>query len=222
MEIITESFQKSIKDYLFLINKGYPVRKTLKLVGDRHRLSGTQRSILFRGVTSREKSIKRKLKIIDKIKDQPLHVDGYNVLFTITNYMLGKILFLGNDELLRDSGGGYGKVENDSFFSTAADMVFDYTTTHHVRALRIYLDHPVLNSTVHKEIIDGKIKKRKINGSVLMMKSVDNELKGIKEGILSTSDSEIIDCTPCQIIDLARKSLEAKYKIKVLNLSNLI
>ena len=51
---ISIDFKQAVIDYLYLLEKLYPHKAILKIIGDRYRLSKTQRSILFRGITRKE------------------------------------------------------------------------------------------------------------------------------------------------------------------------
>ena len=52
-----------------------------------------------------------------------------------------------------------------------------------------------------------------------MVKRVDRKLKDKKDGVIASSDSEIIDRVNCKIFDLAQKVLETNYKPNLLDLS---
>lgn len=221
--LITNSFKDALKDYYYLLNKNYPEKETLKLVGDRFRLTGAQRTILFRGITSKENASNRKSKQIpiEDLKGKELYIDGYNVLFTVMNYLLGKMVFIGNDGILRDSGGAYGKIEKEEIFYKAASTLMDFVQQRNIENITIYLDQPVSNSQSHVKQLK-KMQEEKIKWEVCLLHSVDNWLKQIKGGVIATSDSEIIDQTPGKIIDLARSALETSYGVTILDLGSLI
>ncbi|MCX6584332.1 MAG: DUF434 domain-containing protein [Candidatus Aminicenantes bacterium] len=210
---INESFQDASKDYFFLLNKEYPETTTLKLVGDRYRLTGLQRNILFRGITSREKTASRKAKISGDLKNKKLYVDGYNVLFTIMNYLLGKTIFIGSDGMLRDAGAAYGTIEDETFFYKAVDVLFDFIKKSGVQAVVIYLDGPMPGSASHSKELEKKMTGAGIAGKIVRAKTADGELIKINDGIIATSDSGIIDAAGCKVFDLARNALEANYRI---------
>ncbi len=222
VDFVTEPFIHAVKDYFFLINKKYPEKETVKLIGDRYRLTGLQRTILFRGITSKKKSLNRKSKLTKNLKEKKLYLDGYNVLFTIMNYMLGKTIFIGNDGILRDAGEGYGKIENENFFYKAMDLLLDVIRTTEVESVYVYLDDPVSNSDFHMQEFKKKMEQRTIEGEVFSVKFADRELTCKKNGVIATSDSEIIDTTPCPIIDLARNVLETKYRITIFDMGKLL
>jgi hypothetical protein len=222
--IITNAFKDALTDYYYLLNKNYPEKETLKLVGDRFRLTGPQRTVLFRGVTSKKNASIRKSKRIpiEDLKEKKLYIDGYNVLFTIMNYLLGKMVFIGNDGILRDSGGAYGKIEKEEIFYKAVNTHMEFLQQQNIENVTIYMDQPVSNSRSHVMQIEKKMQEEKITGEARLLQSVDNRLKQIKGGVIATSDSQIIDHTPGKIIDLARSALETTYGITILDIGSLI
>jgi hypothetical protein len=222
--LITKAFKNALTDYYYLLNKNYPEKETLKLVGDRFRLTGVQRTILFRGITSEKNiSIRKSKQIpIEDLKGKGLHIDGYNVLFTLMNYLLGKMVFVSNDGILRDSGGAYGKIKKEEIFYQAASALMDFMRQRNIENITICLDQPVSNSQSHVIRIEKKMQEEKIKGEVRLLQSVDNRLKQIKDGVIATSDSEIIDHTDSKILDLARSALETTYGITILDLASLI
>jgi hypothetical protein len=222
--LLTTAFKTAITDYYYLLNKNYPEKETLKLVGNRFRLTGVQRTVLFRGITSKEKALKRKAKLItlENSKGKILYIDGYNVLFTMMNYLLGKVIFIGNDNILRDSGGAYGKIENETTFYQSANLLLDFIPGSAFQEVTIYLDSPVSNSSSHLIKLEKHVQQKKIKGKIHLTQPVDHLLKQINDAVIATSDSQIIDHTPGKIIDLARSALETTYGIAILDLGSLI
>ncbi len=218
----TRAFIEAINDYFFLLNRGYPEKAGLKLVGNRHRLSGNQRNCLYRGITSRLKARNRKSKLTQNLKNQFIHIDGYNVMFTIMNYLLGKTTFIANDGLMRDSGAAYGKIEDEKIFFRAAHLLFDYLSGTHARETIIYLDTTVENCENHKMKLETERTRHNSSGTILLLKHADTRLKEIKDGIVATSDSEIIDSFSGRIVDAARQTLRQAFKIKMTDLKSLL
>mgnify|MGYP001028027859 CR=1 FL=1 len=221
-DIVSEEFKEALRDYFFLLNRDYPEKAAVKLVGDRYRLNSVERLTLYRGITSGAKAPARNAKITASFKREILYIDGYNVLFTVMNYLFGKFIFLGNDGLLRDCGEVYGKVENDALFVRAADILLEYLKTGEPAAIEIYFDSPVPGSTLHVSGLEKRLSAADLTGKVLAVKSADDELKEKSEGIVATSDSEIIDCTGCRIADVARGALEKKFEIEILDLGTFL
>jgi hypothetical protein len=114
-----ELFEKAVRDYYFLMDNKYPNKGSLKLVGDRYRLTGDERTILFRGVASSQKNIERQKRVAINFSNQKLLLDGYNIVFTLMNYFLGRIVFISSDGFCRDAGSLFGKIRNQSLFYQA-------------------------------------------------------------------------------------------------------
>lgn len=210
-ELSSQPFAKALNDYFLLLNQGYPERPALKLVGDRYRLSGRLRLILYRGITSESKARCRHKKEIHRWKNRELHVDLYNVLFTLMNYLLGKTIFIANDGFLRDAGESYGQIENQSLFLRSVALLLDHCSGPGPGRIFFYLDRTVKNSQDHAMFIKKGCMNREISCRVLLLKHADSALREIDEGIVSTSDSEIIDRTPCRIFDLSRHILTREF-----------
>jgi hypothetical protein len=51
--LVNESFLPACRGYAYLVNRNYPERGAVKMVGDRYRLTGDQRTVLYRGYISR-------------------------------------------------------------------------------------------------------------------------------------------------------------------------
>lgn len=220
--MVTDVFKEALLDYFFLLNRGYPEKAAVKLVGDRYRLNSLERITLYRGITSKRKASQRKAKITHDLKGKKLYIDGYNVLFSMMNYLLGKLIFIGNDGLLRDCGEVYGRVENETHFYRAVDLLIEYIVECEVSKVEIYLDSPVSGSALHVSGIEKRLAEKGLKGEVFLVQSADETLKEKREGIFSTSDSEIIDCADCQVTDLARAVLELKFGAEILDLGTLL
>jgi hypothetical protein len=218
VDIVTGIFKDALQDYLFLLNRGYPEKPAVKLVGDRYRLGSVERIALYRGLTSEEKALRRRAKITVDTKGEKLYIDGYNVLFTLMNYLFGKLIFIGNDGLMRDCGETYGKIENETLFYRAVDLLLDYIGGCKPAVINIYFDSQVSGSAQHVNGVEKRLEVKKLAGDVLLVKSADEELKEKTEGIIATCDSEIIDNSECRVVDLTRGALENNFKIKILDL----
>lgn len=210
------------RDYFFLLNRDYPEKPVLKLVGDRYRLSRIQRQILFRGITSEAKSLSRRARICRELRGERLHIDGYNVFLTVMNYLLGKTFFIANDNMLRDVGENYGSIKNKEVFRRAVNLLLGWLKANGVEVSTIYLDSPVSHSALHMQSINQRMAELGTGGEVRLAKSADYELKHIRSGIIATSDSVIIDASSCPVADLARHLLEAQFSIHFICLEDLL
>jgi len=141
------SFSDAAQDYRLLLDKGYPVDACIRLVGDRYRLDKVGRTILFRGILpeklSLENSQRRATSLTPKTS---IAIDGYNLLFTITNYLRGHPLFIATDGFLRDAGGAHGHVVDSGQFLTAIDECCAGMEKLSVARAQIFLDAPISRS----------------------------------------------------------------------------
>src|SRR5512139_1958123 len=77
--------QRAAGDFRYLLNRRYPRKAALELVGNRYGLTFDQRHLLHRGVFSESDATcrRRKLLRLKDLRGQTLAIDGYNVLITI-------------------------------------------------------------------------------------------------------------------------------------------
>ncbi len=218
----SEEFLNGVRDYYYLINRNFPEKGTLKLVGDRYRLNGDQRTILYRGITSEKKAKQRKNRLMADICDRYLLIDGYNVLFTILNYRLGRITFISNDHIVRDAGSLHGKIREESLFVESLDILFDFFAECRPAFVHFYIDSPVSLSNFHSRMIKEKIMHNNLSGDCEIVKSPDQCLKKNKEGIIVTSDSVIIDKTSNHIIDIPHLVLKSRFQAKLYDLNKIL
>jgi hypothetical protein len=219
--LTNELFHQALADYFYLMNRGYPEKGSLKLTGDRYKLATDFRTLLYRGVTSVEKSLKRCARLVDFPRDS-LIVDGYNVLFTLLNYRLGRLVFISADNICRDTGSLFGKIRNEKLFGECASLLVDYLKDQKFPEIVIYLDEPVSFSRKHKHILGLELRKHNIEGRVELVHSADQALLLHSSGTIATSDSNVLDHSENPLFDLPRKILESKFNPVLFNLYNLL
>lgn len=215
----SEDFQKGLSDYFYLIDKNYPEKGALKLVGDRYKLSKEFRTILYRGVSSHEDSKKREKRLVER-PGNILVIDGYNVLFTLLNYRLGRFVFICADSVCRDAGSLFGKIKKEKYFHECLILLIDYLSNIKDVLIEIFLDSPVSMSKTHKLEAEMLLDKYNIEGKVHLVPSADFELLHYKEGTIATSDSAIIDQSSNPILDIPRYIIEKNYKTELYNLKD--
>ena len=221
-ELLTPDFIHAIKDYYLLLDKEYPQKGIFKLTTNRYKLNKAQRVLLYRGVFSLQLAKIRKEKRTDEILGPCLHIDTYNVLFTISNYLFGRIVFLSNDGFLRDAGEIFGKIQTEKIFFRSLDLLIEYLKGKNPQAVIFYIDDPLDFSKKLSLLLKSRLKDINLTGDVKIVKSPDNELTKLKEGTISTSDSGIIDKAEIKIFDIARNLLEEKFTPEFLDFNKYI
>ena len=208
----SDDFVPAARDYRFLIDKGYPVDASIKLVGDRYRLDKAARTILFRGILPGALSAANEARIVTELpQGTRIAVDGYNILFTVTNYLRGHPLFISTDGLLRDAGGAHGRIaDSDQFFAAAGELC-ETLAALGVASATIYLDAPISRSADHAAAIRENLLSRSLAGEAILVPSADGFIVRWEGEAVATSDSGIVPKARAQVFDLARRILENRY-----------
>jgi hypothetical protein len=222
VQFIDQDFVLACSEYFFLIDRHYPEKGVLKLVGDRYRLSGDQRTVLYRGISSEKRAALRSHLLTENITGKRVLIDGYNVLFTLINYRFGKITFISTDDILRDAGSLHGKLKDYSTLNSCIDMLIEYISGEKPSRAEIYLDSPVSHSEKHAGLIKEKLLKNGIQGDCHVLKSADWALRHGSDCILATSDTGIIEKALLPVIDLPRLILHRNYKAEFLKMKDLL
>ncbi len=203
----------ALEDYRYLKNRGYPEKASLKLVGDRHRLTRLERNCLFRGVvrTPLAESRKTKLTEPDEIRNQALGVDWYNVLITVESYLKGLPVFVSDDGILRDATGVHGSYRASTITERVLPALIESITSLELDKVDVYLDAPIAFSgstaaELRRAVADHN------NWDVTVSPSADYELK-VYNGVVASSDSVIIDRAD-RILDLPRFVLKRLYSFE--------
>lgn len=218
MQLSTD-FNRAIFDYFSLLQKKYPQKAILKLVGDRYKLSRDERNILYRGVSDESENLSRRDKLVKELPPgSTLVVDGLNQLFTIASYLNGNVVFISTDGILRDASEMHGKMFRTDLLDRSLNLIFDFCQPLMLRQLIFYIDQQVSHHQKIKELLSGRISESQI----VISDQVDKSLAKITSGIVSTSDSQIIKKTKLKIFDLSLQTLNFHFKPNFLDLHNLL
>lgn len=212
---LTPPFRSAARDYRLLLDRGYPPAAGLKLVGDRWALDKAARTVLFRGILPESLSAAIAARLVRVPPPVArLAVDGYNVLFTLTNYRRGHPLFLGTDGLLRDAGGAHGRIQDPGLFLECARAAVERLADLGVAYAEVYLDAPVSGSGSHAAALRDLLARAGVTGRVELAASADRpvrDFEGGADGCAATSDSAVAVAARSPVFDLARDILEARY-----------
>ncbi len=194
MQIASTTLARAAADYRWLLDRGYPPKAALKLVGDRRQMTGDGRMILFRGVASSAASAARMAVIETEAAGRSLYVDGYNQILTVMHYLAGRPLFVSSDGLLRDAGGSHGRIANMPLFERAAAILASHIASLEPDRVVVFLDSPISGSAGHAAFLRGLFAAEGIEADLRLEKSADLPLKATPRGCLvATSDSAIAD-----------------------------
>ena len=206
-----ENFNHALDEYRYLREKGYPEKASLKLVGDRRRLSRLERNTLFRGVIQESTAFARKSKLLAPValKGQSLGIDWYNVLITVEGFLRGFPLFISDDGVTRDSSAVHGSYRRAAVTDRAFASILQALRYLALERLDVFLDSPIAFSAIMASEIREALAPLGIPFLVTLERTADYPLKSYG-GVVASSDSVILDCAR-RVFDLPRCVLETAF-----------
>ena len=199
----TEILQDAAIDFHYLLNRGFPRKTSLELIGNRYGLSFDQRHILHRGIFSDSDAKARKGKRVSlqSLRNRKVAIDGHNVLITVEAALAGRPLVLSNDGFVRDISGLSGNFKKTKLTDEAISLALDVLK----RARPLYslflFDAPISKSGLLAYEVREHLKKKGLPGEALAIQVPEKVLFEFS-GIIATSDTAIIDRSEA-VFDLA-------------------
>lgn len=144
-------------DLCWLLDRGYALRSSIDLVGNRYDLAARQRMALSRSVCSAEDAERRALLRVQPgaLDGEELWVDGYNVLTILENALGGGVVLPGRDGCVRDIAGVHRRYRRVEETIPALRLVGETVSAWRVTRCRWFLDKPISNSgRLKRQILD--------------------------------------------------------------------
>ena len=206
----SKDLQEAAEDFRHLLNRKYPRKASLELVGNRYDLTFDERHLLHRGVFSDVDSEARRKKIISikEVQGKDLAVDGHNVLITIEAGLSGRPLILADDGFIRDISGLSGSFKKTEVTEKAIRSVVTFLKKWKPRHTLFLFDAPISKSGILAKELRNLLKKENLPGDALAMKVPEKTLIGFP-GVVATSDTAIIERSK-RVIDLAGNIIRTK------------
>lgn len=180
-------------DLCWLLERGYPHKATLKLVGDRYSLTERQRLALARSACSeseREKRLKNLLPI-SAIYGEPLLADGFNLIITMEAALSHGPLLLARDGCIRDLSSVHGSYRSVHETGLAIKVLGEALMKHRPERVTWLLDSPISNSGRLASIIRTVAADMGWNWDVEILFNPDKVLSSSSQIVIS-SDSIIL------------------------------
>ena len=211
-----KNLKKAAQDFRFLLNRGYPRKAALELVGNRYTFTSDERHLLHRGVFSDPDSeSRRKKKVsIEDLRGKDLAIDGHNVIITIEAGLSGRPLVLADDGFIRDISGLSGSFRKTETTEEAIQLIINAIKQIKPHQTLFLLDAPISKSGKLAEEVRNYLKKENIAGDAMAVKVPERILIGFP-GVVATSDTAIIDRSR-KILDLAGHIITKKTDLKSL------
>ncbi len=208
--------QQAAQDFRYLLNRGYPRKVTLEMVGNRYGLAFDDRHLLHRGVFSDVDSESRRSKIISikSIKDKDLAIDGHNVLITVEAGLSRWPLILADDGFVRDISGLSGSFRKTATTENAIQMIVTFLKKWRPHRVLFLFDAPISKSGILAQELRALLKREGLPGDAMAVKVPEKILIGFK-GVVATSDTAIVDRSE-KVIDLAGNIIRTKIGAKSL------
>lgn len=199
----SKNLQKASEDFRYLLNRAYPRKAALELVGNRYQLTSDERHLLHRGVFSDVDAASRQKKKISpyQIRGHDLVIDGYNVLITIEAGLSGRPLVLGDDGFIRDISGLSGNFQKTKRTIEALGYLLDFLRRMKPRQTLFLFDSPISRSGELALEVRNRMRKQNLPGDAMAIRVPEKVLIGFP-GWVATSDTAIIDRSH-QVVDLA-------------------
>lgn len=195
--------KKAAIDFRYLLDRGYPRRASLELIGNRYQLDSDERHLLHRSVFSKKDSqIRLKKKIpLNELKGRSLAIDGYNVLITIEAGISKRPLILGDDGFIRDISDVSKNYRKSQITLEALKLIFKTLNKIKPNYTLFLFDSPISRSGELAHEVRDFLKKERLSGNAMAIKVPEHILIGFK-GIIATSDTAIINKSR-KVVDLA-------------------
>lgn len=177
----------------WLLERGYSERAALKLVGDKHQLTGRQREAIVRGACTEAARVQRasdKMQASD-LRGTQLGIDGFNCLITLEVMLSHGPIFVGRDGALRDLASVHGTYRRVAETEPAIGLVADALVACGVSFVRVLFDKPVANSGRLRGLFHDKLMNTQLRFSCELSERVDREL--IESEAVASSDAWILD-----------------------------
>ena len=198
--MMTEDILKeAARDLAFLLDRGYPEKAALKLVGDHFGLSRAERELLLRATPPREIALRRRQKKVRaaELSGKRVTMDGYNVLATLSHALSGCPLVLSRDGFVRDAERAYGRFPHlETQLPRMETLILRFFRRYPPAFLGIYLDAPVSGS--------GKLAER-LRQRILRPLRIPGEVLAVKEAERLVLSGEVVLTADGALLDRARR-----------------
>ncbi len=204
--------QEAARDFRYLLNRGYPRKASLELVGNRYALSFDERHLLHRGIFSDSDARLRTAKKVSlrSLRDKPLAVDGHNIFITVESALSGRPLISSNDGFIRDISGLSGLFRRTEATDRAFRLIVDFLKKNRPPHTLFLFDAPISRSGLLAQEVRKILKDENVPGDARAVRVPEETLIGFN-GIVATSDTAIIDRTP-EVFDLAGHIIKTRIR----------
>lgn len=186
--------RSAVADLSWLLSHDYATKSALKLVGDQYNLTERQRLAISRAACTDAQKERRNHHCLPthNIKDEPLIIDGFNLIITIEAALGGGALFICRDDCIRDLSSVHGSYRSVMETERALLLIGAALENLKPASVQWFLDRPISNS--------GRLAQRikdvaSVHGWPWSVEVIFNPDRALMDaaGIVVSSDSLILD-----------------------------
>lgn len=208
-----DTLRTAVSHLSWLLTRGYALKSSLKLVGDRRDLTARQRMAVRRCSCS-DAALQRRRETCMAISvgmAPGIGIDGYNLLITIESALSGGLVMVGRDGCCRDLASVHGTYRKVAETVPALEIIVDAVEALRPAHVDWYLDQPVSNSGRLKAVLADVIGGRSGRGTlwnIELTMSPDKVLADYPAAVVTT-DSVVLD--RCELwINLAGRIISSQ------------
>ena len=177
-----------------LLDRGYARHSAIQLVGDHHQLNVRQRLAISRVVCSSVNWEIRQAKClpIERIKDQQLVIEGFNLIITVETAMAGGLLLGCCDGCIRDIASIHGTYRQVQETRQVIELIGNVLQAFAPGSVLWLFDKPVSNSGRLAVMIRNIADAHRWNWQAELIDNPDLAILGSHQ-VAVTSDSAILD-----------------------------
>jgi hypothetical protein len=186
--------REAVEDLSWLLSRDYPVEASLKVVGDRYRLTARQRKAVQRCSCSdacRAGRVSRRVRV-EALAGADLSIDGFNCIIVTESVLSGAPVFRGRDGALRDLAGVHGTWHQLGVTDASLRALTRVLVEARAGSVRWLLDRPVSNSGRLRELLLSLGRDEGIEWTVEIVDDPDRVLLACG-GVVATADARILD-----------------------------
>ena len=190
-EKIQQKLKEAVADMRYLLSRGYTEKSSLQLVGNKHRLNVRQQQAVQGMSASEQQLLARKVSCIsiEDCANQPIAIDGFNLLIILESALSGAYVFKGLDDAYRDLSGVHGTYKRVQQTENALLLVGDILK--HNEVLWVF-DKPVSNSGRLKTLLRETAERHNFNWEIILENNPDKYLAEV-DAVVISSDAWILD-----------------------------
>ncbi len=218
MSLTKDSLVQAAADARYLLSRGYPRERVLRVTGDRWDLDATERHLLRRGVFTPTEAQARKERLITLADclERMVGIDGHNVLITLETALVGGQLLLADDGIVRDVAGQGSNFRPGPVTFQAAELMIQSLVRARVDSVQIFLDAPISKSGELAAKLRDMISLAGLSGEAHAVAVPERQLQK-HDGPVASSDSVLIDqvAEPLDLAGIIIRGLTPAPKLEI-------